>query len=138
MARREKFFEKNYEKLREGVENEKFNEKQVEELVEKVRETYKDRTEYQIDLFHPLTLLSNAYLKRSKFKEAAETFMKIYHLIKDFCASLATFNAIAAYNAYRKCNMPNDACACMNLAVQSHCLGDELFFFKYYAKCIQD
>lgn len=137
VARREKFFEKNYEKIRLGISQLRIDEKQVEALVDKVKETYRDRTEYQTDLFLPLSLLANVYMLRSKFKKVGETFLKIHEIFKDIEMSLATTSAIQAYNAFKTCEMTKEAQECLKSAVLSNCLGDEDFFFYYFAKILK-
>ena len=137
VERRAKFLDENYDKMRLGIAQMQIGEKQVEALVEKVKKTYKDRKEYQVELFLPLSLLANVYMMRLKFKKVGETFLKIHDIFKDIEMSLATTSAIQAYNAFKTCEMTKEAHESLKQAVMSNCLGDEDFFFYYFAKILK-
>ncbi len=102
-----------------------------------MRQTFKKRTQYKFDLYLPLSLLATAYFASSKFKRAAETLMEIFELLKETEVTLATVTALNAFNAYKNCEMSEQAQACLKKAVETNSLGNEEFFHVFFKRFIK-
>lgn len=126
--------ENHYEKIRLGIDKGKIDDRQVELLVQKMKQTYKKRSDYRLDLYLPLSLLARSYFGNGKFKKAAAVLMELFELLKDVERTLATVTAINAFNAFKSCEMMEEARECLRKAVLNNCIGDEDFFNIYFKR----
>jgi hypothetical protein len=80
-------------------------------------QTYTNISRLQIDLVTPLEMLANKYRQENKLKFSAETFVKIYEILKETSFTQHTIESLKnASKDYKECGLDEKSNLCIKRA----------------------
>ena len=126
--RREKLLAKN-EKIMSTLGN--VNEAYVLKYVEMVKNTYEPGHKYRPALSIPMVTLASFYRRRGNVKKAAETFMQMFEMLKDFDFLFAGIVLIHAVNSYLQCGLKREASDTLKVAKEYFIGSMEFLNYAY-------
>jgi len=92
-------------------------------------QTYANRSRLQIDLVTPLEMLANKYRQENKLKFSAETFVKIYEILKETSFTQHTIESLKnASKDYKECGLDEKSNLCIKRAHEY--FGTQSYIFE--------